>query len=128
MFVGVQTPSYARGNASEDRESEPFGDEAFTFTRIAALQRDVSVEIEAVDRMGSFMGSLFVDGRNFSVELLSLGYGRIFAPAADKNRYCDLLYAAEEEAKEKKLGVCLSVLDFSILHFFLVPSPWALSW
>ncbi len=43
-------------------QEEPFWEESTQFTRELALQREVEVEVETVDRGGTFLGTLRVLG------------------------------------------------------------------
>ena len=43
-------------------QEEPYWEESYQFTRELALQRDVEVEVETVDRGGTFLGTLRVLG------------------------------------------------------------------
>ena len=43
-------------------QEEPYWEESYQFTRELALQREVEVEVETVDRGGTFLGTLRVTG------------------------------------------------------------------
>ena len=43
-------------------QEEPYWEESYQFARELALQRDVEVEVETVDRGGTFLGTLRVLG------------------------------------------------------------------
>ena len=43
-------------------QEEPFWEESTQFTRELALQREVEVEVETIDRGGTFLGTLRVLG------------------------------------------------------------------
>lgn len=61
LLGGINCPRSARavgGNVSG--VSEPFAEEAMQFTRRLTLQREVELEVEGTDKMGNFIGYLFV--------------------------------------------------------------------
>lgn len=76
---GVRCP--ARGApASGGRPAgagEPFWEEANAFTREHALQRDVEIEVESVDKAGTFLGTVKLPGQK-NLNLGGKGYGYIF--------------------------------------------------
>ena len=47
------------------------------FTRDMCQQRDVQVEIESMDKVGGFVGYLFVDKVNVSLELVKNGLSKV---------------------------------------------------
>ena len=52
---GVRTPSHG-GN----KKAEPYGPEALAYTRRVALQRECSIDVEACDKGGTFLGQIFI--------------------------------------------------------------------
>ena len=58
VCVGIRAPRTAR-NPSE--KAEPYGSEAAEFATRRYMQRDVEIEVDAVDKSGDFMGTLFVN-------------------------------------------------------------------
>ncbi|GBG64549.1 hypothetical protein CBR_g45244 [Chara braunii] len=85
---------------------EPYSDEAISFMRQKVLQREVQVDVETADRMGSFVGTLYDDKGNVGIALLEAGLGRLH-PTFALDRIADgqALKRAEEHAKAKKLKV-----------------------
>ena len=70
------------------------------------------MEVEAVDKGGNFIGSIFVDGKNLAVLLLDSGLCKVFAPSAERSAHSRVLFEAEEVAKKarKKIWeVCVCV-------------------
>ncbi|KAI8382321.1 hypothetical protein BD560DRAFT_346615 [Blakeslea trispora] len=102
VLSGVRAPRV--GRTSQDK-SEPFGQEALDFVSQKCLQHDVEIEVENVDKVGGFVGSLFVNGENLAVALLSKGLAFIHEYSADESNYVNQLYGAEREAKSEKKGV-----------------------
>ena len=94
---GVRCPQGSRLGTP----GEPFGDEASAFTKELVFQQDVEVEIQDIDRSGSFVGSVFIKGRNLATLLLEDGLAWIagaFSVTSD-------MTTAEERCKaaEKKI-------------------------
>jgi staphylococcal nuclease domain-containing protein 1 len=100
---GVRTPSHGGG----DKTAQPFGNEAVAFTKRIATQRDARVEFEGVDRGGTFLGQLLLDGgsTNIAVELLKQGLGWMDERSASRSPYYAQMEAANEAAKAARIGV-----------------------
>jgi len=86
---------------------EPLAAEALAFTRSLALQRDVELEVEAVDKNGTFLGTVHVPpsghGKpvNLSVALLEAGLGKLH-PSYDGRSVVELS-GAQKKAQRSKL-------------------------
>lgn len=89
ILVGISTP---RGN-------DPYVDEAKAFVNSLILQRDVQVTVEALDKVGNFIGTVYFDNKNLSVELLKAGYASIRDERGNDYKQ------AEDEAKAAKLRI-----------------------
>ena len=77
------------------------------------LQHDVTIDVEAVDKTGGFIGTMFTDaGDNVAVLLLEEGLATLHGPSADQSRYVNQLYAAETRAKASLKNVRLGPLLF----------------
>lgn len=108
---GVRCPSRAQAPAAGKPaiEEEPFADEALAFTRENVLQREVEVEVETVDKAGTFLGTLKVPsmkGASLGVALLESGLAKLH-PSFDANRVAGghELQQAQEKARQQKLKV-----------------------
>ncbi|KAL6495805.1 Translin-1 [Orobanche gracilis] len=85
---------------------EPYSDEAIAFMRRKIMQRDVEIEVETVDRTGTFLGSLWGENRiNVAIPLLEAGLARIQSFGIDRVPEGHLLVRAEQSAKKKKLKI-----------------------
>ena len=109
VLSGVRCPQPPRG---ADSPGEEFGIDALNFTRDRCLQHDVEVVVETQDRGGSFIGSLYVGGKNLSTMLLKEGLaylGPTFYP--ERVSDSDQLQQAEDAAKAAKVlaPICPSV-------------------
>ena len=103
--VGVRCPMCARKNDPKSA-SEPFGDEAAAFARDKCFQRDVDIEVESVDKNGTFIGNLYLaDKRNYGVLLVEAGLARLVQPAADRSPAGPELAEAERKAKAASLKI-----------------------
>ncbi|KAL9229368.1 hypothetical protein vseg_004842 [Gypsophila vaccaria] len=85
---------------------EPYSEEAIALMRRRILQRDVEIEVETVDRNGTFLGSLWESGTNMGAVLLQAGLAKFQASfGADRIADSHLLAQAEESAKRQKLKI-----------------------
>lgn len=97
VLSGIRAPRTAR-NANE--RSEPFGQEALDFVSRKAFQRDAEVEVDTTDKVGGFIGSLYINKENLAVLLAREGLARVDDYNATKE-----LQEAEEAAKKEKKNV-----------------------
>ncbi|KAG9447344.1 hypothetical protein H6P81_013472 [Aristolochia fimbriata] len=94
-FSGVRCPG----------RDEPYSDEAIAFMRRKILQRDVEVEVETVDRTGTFLGSLWESKTNMAVTLLEAGLAKLQTFGVDRIPDAHLLVQAEQSAKNQRLKI-----------------------
>lgn len=100
--IGVRCPQCTRRDTGGG--GEPFGDEAAAYARGLAFQREVEVEVETVDKNGTFLGSLYLpDKRNYAVALVEAGLAKLVQPAADRCACAAELAAAEQSARSSNL-------------------------
>ncbi len=94
-------------NAPEVKE--PYFEEAKAFTENLVLGKEISFEQETnykVDKFGRMLGYVFIDGVNLNIELVKNGLARVILyEKRAKIKYQDELLSAENEAKEKRVGV-----------------------
>jgi staphylococcal nuclease domain-containing protein 1 len=102
VLSGIRAPKSAR-NANE--KSEPFGQEAHDFANRRCLQRDVEIDVDDVDKVGGFIGALYVNRENFAKLLLEEGLASVHAYSAEKSGNAQELFAAEKKAKESRKGM-----------------------
>ncbi|CAN6270347.1 unnamed protein product [Urochloa humidicola] len=86
-------------------KNEPYSDDAITLMRRMILQRDVEIEIEAVDRTGTFLGSLWESKNNMACILLEAGLAKLSSFGLDRISNAQTLIRAEKSAQQKKLKV-----------------------
>ncbi|GAV82791.1 SNase domain-containing protein/TUDOR domain-containing protein [Cephalotus follicularis] len=85
---------------------EPHSDEAIALMRRKIMQRDVEIEVETVDRTGTFIGSLWESRTNMAVSLLEAGLAKLQTSfGSDRIPDAHLFDQAERSAKMKKLKI-----------------------
>jgi len=105
LLAGVSCPRGARPLPGGGMaEAEPYGEEAATFTRDLCLQHDVQLEVDTMDKGGNFIGWLYVDGKNVSVELCQAGLSSMHFSAENSKHYTAIQRAADQ-AKAAKKGI-----------------------
>ena len=101
LLSGISCPRAARTMpGGVQAAAEPFGNEALSFVKELALQREVEIEVEGIDKGGNFIGFMHVDSTNVSVALVEEGYAATFN--ADRTNYGRQLHIAEDNAKRRK--------------------------
>lgn len=79
LLGGISCPRAARpatGNLPAS-EGEEYGDEALLFVKEKCLQREVSIQVDTHDKAGNFIGWLWIDNLNLSVELVRAGFASV---------------------------------------------------
>jgi staphylococcal nuclease domain-containing protein 1 len=102
VLGGIRAPRTAR-NATET--SEPFGPEAHEFANKRCLQRDVEIDVDDIDKVGGFIGTLYVNRENLARLLLEEGLASVHAYSAERSGHATELFAAEQRAKELRKGM-----------------------
>lgn len=101
VLSGIRAPKSAR---KPEEKSEPFGQEAHDFANRRCLQRDVEIDVENIDKVGGFIGTLYVNRENFAKILVEEGLAEVHAYSAEQSGHANELFAAEKKAKEAKKG------------------------
>jgi staphylococcal nuclease domain-containing protein 1 len=102
VLGGIRAPRSAR-NAQDT--GEPFGQEAHDFANKRCLQRDVEIDVEDTDKVGGFIGTLYVNRENFAKLLVEEGLASVHAYSAEKTGNAAELFAAEQKAKDSRKGM-----------------------
>ncbi|SPO22182.1 related to transcriptional coactivator p100 [Ustilago trichophora] len=103
VLAGIRAPKTAR-NASE--KDEPFGREGLDFSTMRALQRDVEIEVFSTDKVGGFIGALYLNKtENLAVNLVESGLATVHGYSAEATPFYKSLLDAEQKAKAGKLGL-----------------------
>nr|GEX15747.1 ribonuclease TUDOR 1-like [Tanacetum cinerariifolium] len=108
LFVPKETCSIAfslSGVRCPGRD-EPYSNDAISLMRRKIMQRDVEIEVETVDRTGTFIGSLWESKANVGAILLEAGLAKLQTGfGADRIADAHLLAQAEQSAKRQKLKI-----------------------
>lgn len=92
------------------QKENPISQKVIDYSNKHILQRDVVVEVFDVDKVGGFIGNLYIKGQNhpYQIELLKQGFAEIHDGSVSKTKYEDQFYDAEEEAQDKRLGIWIN--------------------
>jgi staphylococcal nuclease domain-containing protein 1 len=102
VLSGIRTPKPARQSGEA---AEPFGQEAYDFANRRCMQRDVEIDVEDTDKVGGFIGTMYVGRENFARALVEEGLAEVHAFSAEKSGHSNELFAAEKKAKEARKGM-----------------------
>ncbi len=102
ILSGIRTPKPARQSGES---AEPFGQDAYDFANRRCLQRDVEIDVEDTDKIGGFIGSLYVGRENFARALIEEGLAEVHAFSAEKSGHSNEFFAAQTKAKEGRKGM-----------------------
>ncbi|KAJ5183035.1 RNA-induced silencing complex nuclease component Tudor-SN [Penicillium capsulatum] len=102
VLSGIRAPRSARGPTDT---GEPFGQEAHDLANRRCQQRDVEIDVETIDKVGGFIGSLYVNKENFTKVLLEEGLATVHGYSAEQSGHANEYYAAEERAKDARKGL-----------------------
>ena len=67
-------------------------------------QRDVTIEIDSMDKVGGFVGYLIVNGVNMSIELVKQGLSKVHY-SGEQGKYANQLLKAQTDAQQAKLNI-----------------------
>ncbi|KAJ2364350.1 hypothetical protein H4S01_003824 [Coemansia sp. RSA 2610] len=103
VLGGIRCP---RAPRKDGTDGEPLGAEALAYTTRNAMQRNVEVEFEGVDKSGGFIGAVWLGkDSNLAAGLLEQGLASVHGYSADQSHHANSLYAAERDAKAEKRGM-----------------------
>ena len=102
VLSGIRAPRSARNPTDK---AEPFGQEAHDFANRRCLQRDAEVDIEGTDKVGGFIGTLYINRESFTKLLVEEGLASVHAYSAEQSGNANELFAAEKKAKEARKGM-----------------------
>jgi staphylococcal nuclease domain-containing protein 1 len=102
VLSGIKVPKSARNPGDA---SEPFGQEAHDLANRRCMQRDVEIDVENTDKVGGFIGTMYVGRDNFARVLVEEGLAEVHAYSAEQSGHANELFAAEKKAKEEKKGM-----------------------
>ena len=90
-LAGIDTPEKA----------QPFGAKATQALAALVLQKQVTVDVETIDRYGRTVGKVIVNGLDINAELVKKGMAWVYRRYTNDEK----LYALESNAKKEKLGL-----------------------
>lgn len=102
VLSGIRVPKSAR-SASEATES--WGKEAADYAARRALQRDVEIQVETTDRLGGFIGTLFVGKEDLALGLLEEGLATVHDYSAEQSGHATLYREAQTRAQTARKGL-----------------------
>ncbi|KAJ9625640.1 hypothetical protein H2203_004399 [Taxawa tesnikishii (nom. ined.)] len=102
VLGGIRAPRSARGPSDT---AEPFGQEAHDFANRRCLQRDVEIDVDDTDKVGGFIGTMYVNRESFAKLLVEEGLASVHAYSAEKSGNANELFAAEKKAKDARRGM-----------------------
>lgn len=102
VLSGIRAPRSARG---PNDAGEPFGQEAHDLAIRRCMQRDAEIDVETIDKVGGFIGTLYVNKENFTKVLLEEGFATVHAYSAEQSGHANEYFAAEQRAKEARKGL-----------------------
>jgi staphylococcal nuclease domain-containing protein 1 len=102
VLGGIRAPKSAR---NPNDKSEPFGQEAHDLASKRLTQRDVEVDVHNIDKVGGFIGELYINKVSFAKILVEEGYATVHTYSAEQSGNATELLAAEQRAKEARKGL-----------------------
>ncbi|TPX39996.1 hypothetical protein SeMB42_g01617 [Synchytrium endobioticum] len=106
VLGGIRAP---RPPGRSGERAEPFGEEALDFVTRKCYQRDVEISVEGADKVGGFIGSLWLrDGNethNVAALLLKSGLATVHEYSALQSPHSRELFDAETKGKESRKGL-----------------------
>ncbi|GAB7362779.1 hypothetical protein MBLNU230_g3083t1 [Neophaeotheca triangularis] len=102
VLGGIRAPRSARG---PNEQGEPFGQEAHEFAVKRCMQRDIEIDVEDNDKVGGFIGTMYVNRESFAKLLVEEGLASVHAYSAEKSGNANELFAAEQKAKDARKGM-----------------------
>ncbi|KAI1818519.1 putative transcription factor [Poronia punctata] len=102
VLAGVRAPRAPRANGEN---GEPFGQEALDLANRRCNQRDCEVDIHDIDKVGGFIGDLYINRESFAKALVEEGLAKVHQYSAEKAGNANELLAAEQKAKEGRKGL-----------------------
>ncbi|KAK0655922.1 hypothetical protein B0T16DRAFT_317932 [Cercophora newfieldiana] len=102
VLAGVRAPRAGRG---PQEKGEPFGQEALDLANRRCNQRDCEIDVHDIDKIGGFIGDLYVNRESFAKILVEEGLASVHEYSAEKSGNAAELLAAQKRAKEGRKGM-----------------------
>lgn len=102
VLGGIRAP---RAPRADGEGGEPFGKEGIELATRRCNQRDCEIDIHDMDKVGGFIGDLYINHTNFATVLLEEGLASVHAYSAEKSGNSHQLFGAEKKAKDARKGL-----------------------
>lgn len=102
VLGGIRAP---RAPRADGEGGEPFGKDAIDLANRRCNQRDCEVDIHDMDKVGGFIGDLYINRESFAKVLVEEGLASVHAYSAEKTGNSAELFSAEKRAKDEKKGL-----------------------
>ncbi|KAI1001930.1 Nuclease domain-containing protein 1 [Podosphaera aphanis] len=102
VLGGIRAPKSARNPTDK---SEPFGQEAHDLATHRLMQRDVEINVHSLDRVGGFVGELFIQKKSFARIIVEEGFATVHEYSAELAGNSIELLAAQQRAKDARKGL-----------------------
>lgn len=96
VLGGIRAPKSAR---NPNDKPEPFGQEAHDLATKRLQQRDVELDVHNVDKVGGFIGEIYINKESFAKILVEEGLASVHQYSAEQAGNATELLAAESRAK-----------------------------
>ena len=106
-LYGIDAPETEKANKRTGKVSkpgQPYGNEAYRALESKILDKEVKVDILAIDRYKRMVGIVYLDSGNVNLEMVKEGWAWAYREYLDRP-YASEYLDAEKEAREKKLGL-----------------------
>ena len=102
VLAGIRAP---RAGRTPQEKSEPFGNESLELANRRCNQRDCEIDVYDIDKVGGFIGDMYVGRESFAKVLVEEGLAEVHQYSAEKYGNATELLAAERRAKEARKGL-----------------------
>ncbi|KAH6855058.1 hypothetical protein B0I37DRAFT_46390 [Chaetomium sp. MPI-CAGE-AT-0009] len=102
VLAGIRAP---RSGRTPQDKGEPFGQEALDLANKRCNQRDCEIDVHDIDKVGGFIGDLYVNRESFAKVLVEEGLASVHKYSAEKSGNAAELLAAQDRAKEARKGL-----------------------
>jgi staphylococcal nuclease domain-containing protein 1 len=102
VLGGIRCPKSAR---NPNDKAEPFGQEAHDLATKRLTQRDVEVDVFNIDKLGGFIGALYINKESFAKILVEEGFATVHDYSAEQSGNANELNMAQARAKEGRKGM-----------------------
>ncbi|KAL2161345.1 hypothetical protein VTH06DRAFT_8567 [Thermothelomyces fergusii] len=102
VLAGIRAP---RAGRTPQEKGEPFGQEALDLANRRCNQRDCEIDVHDIDKVGGFIGDLYVNRESFAKVLVEEGLATVHKYSAEKSGNATELLAAQDRAKQARKGL-----------------------